>query len=249
MKYYAIGDVHGEYKTLIELMSRIPGESELFFTGDLIDRGPDSQKVVDLVRSDSHHCVLGNHEVMMIEEAHKMQKLRAEYIVDDLWALNGGLSVLLSYGIIEAVDEEIAYTRDEAAIDKFLDDAEWMASLPLYLKAPVKWRDRYDILISHASIGRDWQRVVSIRSGDKQYDFIRNYATWNREQRGADPSSQVFNVFGHTPQVVLNTPSDVDDTRNWINIDTGCTYDRDGQGRLTAVDLESFETISVQRVE
>ena len=59
MKQYAIGDVHGEYRTLIRLAERLPEDSQLFFVGDLIDRGPDSSKVVDFVRKGNHQCVLG----------------------------------------------------------------------------------------------------------------------------------------------------------------------------------------------
>ena len=42
MEYYAIGDVHGEYETMIRLVEKLPKDAKLFFVGDLIDRGPDS---------------------------------------------------------------------------------------------------------------------------------------------------------------------------------------------------------------
>ena len=49
---YIIGDVHGHYNELISLINKLPNkiDSKICFVGDLIDRGPDSKKVVDLVK-------------------------------------------------------------------------------------------------------------------------------------------------------------------------------------------------------
>ena len=79
----AIGDVHGAYDALISTLQYadvidgdlawIGGSTHLVFTGDLLDRGPKSRLVMDLiirleqaapVAGGKVHLVLGNHEVM-----------------------------------------------------------------------------------------------------------------------------------------------------------------------------------------
>ena len=44
---YIIGDVHGCYNTLMELIAKLPKDAKLCFVGDLIDRGPNSKDVVE----------------------------------------------------------------------------------------------------------------------------------------------------------------------------------------------------------
>jgi hypothetical protein len=76
MNFDVIGDVHGEYDKLVELLSHL-GYSEsdgawahpsrtAIFVGDLIDRGPKQLETVHLVRamveSGGAQCILGNHE-------------------------------------------------------------------------------------------------------------------------------------------------------------------------------------------
>src|ERR1700722_16130388 len=74
MRIYAIGDVHGRADLLSELFAAIdadladrpPADTLHVFLGDYIDRGPESQRAIDLViaRCRSHETVLlkGNHE-------------------------------------------------------------------------------------------------------------------------------------------------------------------------------------------
>ncbi len=76
-KIYAIGDIHGCYDRLKELLDRIPyepGRDRLVFLGDYIDRGADSARVLDLLcrlREEAHDMValMGNHEYMLLEYA------------------------------------------------------------------------------------------------------------------------------------------------------------------------------------
>ena len=60
-KHCIIGDVHGMYDALLALLKQIPKSSEVIFVGDLIDRGKDSKKVVELVKN-NYKAVLGTHE-------------------------------------------------------------------------------------------------------------------------------------------------------------------------------------------
>ena len=79
----AVGDVHGAYDALISTLQHSDvidndlawsgGSTHLVFTGDLLDRGPKSRLVMDLIIRLEHeaplaggrvHLLLGNHEVM-----------------------------------------------------------------------------------------------------------------------------------------------------------------------------------------
>ena len=55
-----IGDVHGHYQGLMVLMEKIAPNSgdQVYFLGDLIDRGPQSAQVVKFVKENNYPCLL-----------------------------------------------------------------------------------------------------------------------------------------------------------------------------------------------
>ena len=64
---YVAGDVHGNYKGLIESLVAAgwnEGTDKLVFVGDVVDRGKENAKVVNFITEhpDTVHLVLGNHE-------------------------------------------------------------------------------------------------------------------------------------------------------------------------------------------
>ena len=74
MARWAIGDVQGCADELAELIARIdfkPDRDQLWFVGDLVNRGPDSLRVLRWVRSlkDNAVCVLGNHDLHLLAVA------------------------------------------------------------------------------------------------------------------------------------------------------------------------------------
>ncbi|WP_075182304.1 bis(5'-nucleosyl)-tetraphosphatase (symmetrical) ApaH [Pantoea sp. 1.19] len=71
MSTYLIGDVHGCYDELIALLAQVafdPQRDQLWLTGDLVARGPDSLAVLRYVRElgDSVRLVLGNHDLHLL---------------------------------------------------------------------------------------------------------------------------------------------------------------------------------------
>lgn len=81
MAVYAIGDVHGCYTALRTLLKRIgfdPSCDALWFTGDLVDCGPQSLEVVRFVKNlaDSAIVVLGNHDMHLLAVAAGVAELK-----------------------------------------------------------------------------------------------------------------------------------------------------------------------------
>ena len=65
----AIGDVHGCHAELAELISRLEltKDDRLVLLGDLVNRGPDSCKVLDIARANKAIALLGNHELRLLK--------------------------------------------------------------------------------------------------------------------------------------------------------------------------------------
>lgn len=91
----AIGDIHGCHQEFAELLARLEltKDDRLVLVGDLVNRGPDSCKVIDLARQHGAISLLGNHELRLLNyrknrvavaeidretDADTFQKLRAE---------------------------------------------------------------------------------------------------------------------------------------------------------------------------
>jgi serine/threonine protein phosphatase 1 len=65
----AIGDIHGCHLEFAELLTRIAPtkEDRIILLGDLVNRGPDSRKVIDLARQTAAAALLGNHELRLLK--------------------------------------------------------------------------------------------------------------------------------------------------------------------------------------
>ncbi|NLO96777.1 MAG: serine/threonine protein phosphatase [Peptococcaceae bacterium] len=114
-----IGDIHGCYDEFIELLNKanFDGKNDkLILLGDYIDRGKDSYRVIQTIKTlqkefgnDNIIALSGNHEDLAVE-ALKTQ----DYF---LWFYNGGGATLKSY---------------RANKGDIFKDLEWLESLPYY---------------------------------------------------------------------------------------------------------------------
>lgn len=73
MTIYAIGDIHGcydELQALLELIEFSPTKDQLWFTGDLVNRGNQSLQVLRFIKNLKNAVViLGNHDIHLLELA------------------------------------------------------------------------------------------------------------------------------------------------------------------------------------
>ena len=79
MATYAIGDVQGCFDELQELLTHIKFNSDrdqLWFCGDIVNRGPKSLKTLRFIRSleDNAITVLGNHDLHLLATAYEHKK-------------------------------------------------------------------------------------------------------------------------------------------------------------------------------
>lgn len=241
--HYVIGDVHGNYKTLLALVEKLPKDAILIFVGDLIDRGKESAKVVRFVRENNHLCVLGNHEEMMftygffLAEAYENSTPLPQH---NLWYANGGIMTLLSYGLIRLVEGSPAKIEEfETPLQRFKEDMKWMEKLPLYIELDLSHASHMPVVVSHAPIESVW----NLRHVDFMYATFHRVATTNR--RNPDEDANIFNIFGHTPM-----RDGVEIKHHYVNVDTGCYMGAEseiyGYKRLSAYCVETGEVLSTE---
>jgi serine/threonine protein phosphatase 1 len=142
-----IGDVHGHYDGLMQLLSALqPGaDDQLYFVGDLIDRGNQSAQVIDWVRRYATGCVLGNHEQLLLDA---FQQGHVDAGALQAWLYSGGQATISSYENMQRLTEHML----------------WLRSLPLYL-------DLGDIWLVHA--GLDPQLPID-QQGSEEFCWIRD---------------------------------------------------------------------------
>ena len=125
---FFIGDVHGHYEGLMMLMEAIAPnlDDQVYFLGDLIDRGPQSAKVVDFVQKSAYPCLLGNHEQLLLDAFPDGEVYNPAL---QAWLYSGGQATVASYKEVGILMEHL----------------DWMRTLPIYL-------DLGDIWLAHAGV-------------------------------------------------------------------------------------------------
>ncbi|MYF99654.1 polynucleotide kinase-phosphatase, partial [Candidatus Poribacteria bacterium] len=226
-----IGDIHGCYNELVELLIKLgyevsinddghstvsaPHERKAIFLGDYVDRGP---KVVDVMRlvMEMHrcgiaHCVPGNHDVKLA------RALR-------------GKNVTTTHGLAESLSQL------ENESDEFkLQIAEFIEGLISHYEF-----DGGRLVVAHAGMKKNLQGRASGRvrefalygetTGETDEFGLPIRLNWAEEYRG-----NAIVVYGHTP---VTEPQWLNRT---INIDTGCVFG----GRLSALRYPEKELVSV----
>lgn len=212
-----IGDVHGclrELEALLELVR--PGAADdLWFLGDLVDRGPDSAGVVRRVRQLGANLVQGNHDEKHVRYRRHLARRAADP----------------EYRIPMSPSEHFL------EIHRSLSDAdiEWLGS------APVVARLSDAVVLVHGGLmpGRPLSRPL--RPLNLRYLHRRTGRALSLEEANASPAEAIhwsdrWNgpwrvLYGHDaqPEVVAR--------RRSLGIDTGLVYG----GKLTAAVLTTLD--------
>jgi serine/threonine protein phosphatase 1 len=126
---FVVGDIHGQYDSLMAALDAVgfdEASDRLISVGDLIDRGPESLKCLNLLYEPWFHAVLGNHEDFFV----------SAFLEKDASAMialyqNGG-----------------QWTLDEDEGDLRVIAADVVANMPLAIEIPI---DGKKVGIIHAA--------------------------------------------------------------------------------------------------
>ncbi|MCA1991094.1 MAG: metallophosphoesterase [Coleofasciculus sp. S288] len=194
-----IGDVHGHYDTLMNLLDAIAPNSDdmVYFLGDLIDRGPQSAQVVDFVMKSSYPCLLGNHEQMLLDILGNGEIYGPAL---QAWLYSGGHSTVNSYG--------------ENGVSQ--DHLDWMRTLPTYI-------DLGDVWLVHAGIH---PRIPLHQQTSDQFCWVREEFHSMPEPYFPDKLIVTGHTITFTLPGVL--PGRIAQGRGWLDIDTGAYHPKSG---------------------
>ncbi len=226
-----IGDVHGCFDELVELLKKLgyeisnqqdggtivkhPQDRKAVFVGDYVDRGPKIVEVLRLVmemqKVGMAICVPGNHDTKLA------RALR-------------GKNVNSTHGLAESL------VQLEKESEEFKADiAEFIESMVSHYVF-----DNGKLVVAHAGMKKEFQGRASGRvrefalygetTGETDEFGLPVRLNWAEEYRG-----DATVVYGHTP---VTEPRWINRT---INIDTGCVFG----GNLTALRYPEKELVSV----
>ncbi|MDK3017693.1 metallophosphoesterase [Pseudodonghicola flavimaris] len=212
---YAVADIHGRRNFLdraLELIAADGGpEAEVVFTGDLVDRGPDSRGVIARLQAGLDagrrwHVLLGNHDRMFASflQGGVVHDPRIRSGITWLHERVGGFDTLRSYGIEAEADTPLSDLFAAAAAAVPAAHLAFLQSRPRHLI-------REALLFVHAGL----RPGIAFDAQDPE-DLI-----WIREPFLSDPRPHPWLVVhGHT---ALEHPQHFG---NRVDLDGGTGYGR-----------------------
>jgi len=259
MTTYAIGDIQGCYKELRQLLKLIHFSSDkdqLWFVGDLVNRGPDSLSVLRFIKDlgDNAISVLGNHDLHMLGVLHGIEKPRKKDTFDEImlakdrdaiieWVCSRPLMhidkqnkhILVHAGIYPAwsVEEAQLYAKEMESVLQSDKCIEFIKNM--YGSKPKRWS---------ASL-TGWDRLRFITNSFTRMRFCTEDLQLDMKHTGS-PGTQPNELI---PWYLLrnnelrqyrilmghwSTLGNVNDPQ-LVTLDTGCLWG----GKLTAYSLES----------
>jgi serine/threonine protein phosphatase 1 len=219
MKIVIIGDIHGCHKELVQLLEALPKDIEkIYSVGDLIDRGPESKKVVQECIDRGIICVRGNHEDMFLDFLDGCKRYS-----EGIFIQNGGGKTIRDYGgesfEIKGMYGSSNHTSNCEVPDNHL---KFMKAMPYFIETD-------DFILTHGGVPEWMGEDFRDKEPGSEVELM-----WNRGRTHGDLGK--VQISGHTP---VQEPHLV---KGAINIDTGCIFGN----KLSALILPSMEVISVK---
>jgi bis(5'-nucleosyl)-tetraphosphatase (symmetrical) len=254
---WAIGDIQGCAAELRALLARLrfnPDRDLLWFTGDIVNRGPDSLGALRLVHAlrDNAVVVLGNHDLHLLALAHGGGQVRRGDTLDDVlaardrrallaWLLRLPLAhhdaahddLLVHAGLVPqwSVADTLALAAEvQAALRE--DPAGFFASM--YGNRPDTWSEslagaarlRFTVNVLTRSRLCTARGRINLQDKGPPAAARAPWRPWYRHRRRASAGTRV--VFGHWSALGFHSGDNV------LALDTGCVWG----GALTAIDLD-----------
>ena len=257
MARWAIGDVQGCAVELRALLARLrfnPDRDRLWFTGDLVNRGPGSLAALRLVHAlrDNATVVLGNHDLHLLAVAAGAAELRRGDTLADVLAARDRRRLLGWLGALPLAVHDARHgdllvhaglvpqwsvadtLRLAAEVQAALraDPAGFFASM--YGTQPDTWSeelsgsDRLRFTVNVLTRSRLCTAAGRINLRDKgpPGEARAPWKPWFRHARRASRDARV--IFGHWSALGFHSGDGV------LALDTGCVWG----GALTAIDLD-----------
>lgn len=228
MATYVISDIHGQYDMFTDLLYKIGlnDEDDLYVLGDTVDRGPHPIKMLKkLMDMPNAECLVGNHELMAIENLEFLINEITEESIKDLdeetmmnlitWFQNGGQTTLKEFR--------------ELDIDGRKDIIDFIEELLIYEELSVNGQD---YLLVHAGLGNYYP-------GKEIGEYSIKELVWDRAEYDVEYYPDKFVITGHTPTQYIGgnpRPGFIYRNNNHIALDCGCCIPG---GRLGAICLEN----------
>ena len=257
MSEYVIGDIHGCFNTLLDLLGEIhfePRSDHLYLVGDIVGKGPASLEVIRWA-SDHQHCVemvLGNHDLHLLRCFFGLRKARES---DNLEAV---LSAPDTSQLIDWLSRRpLLLTADSFRIVHAGILPGWSAPLAGSLAAEAQKAlaaDPFSILKRAGEVSRahkDGQPEFALkvltslrccnRKGEPDFEYS---GSPEKAPRGLHPwysfpgiqEQDTTFIFGHWAQ------HGIGGSGHAICLDTSCVYG----GMLTALRLPDRHVVQVQ---
>jgi len=226
---YVVGDIHGYFSLLEILLSHAgfnPRHDRLICVGDLIDRGPESERAVEFLQYPWFFTVKGNHEELLLQNSGPTRAVDGSY---DLWMRVGG---------------DWSITAEPELLERMCALVE---PLPAVIEVPTP---RGKVGVVHADVpkGWDWDGLLQALEQDGLKSAQARELAWSRErykrmkaqpEQSASPAELVAGVYrvfaGHS------IVQQISQMGNVCFIDTGVSWN----GSLSLINLHSEQVYSI----
>lgn len=230
MRTFAIGDIHGGLRALVQLLGKIEltGDDTLIFLGDYVDGWSESAQVIqyliDLSKTNDCIFIKGNHDLWC------EQWLRTGD-ADAVWLEHGGRAAVESYrSFSEADKKQHLYFFD----DMQLFHIDYKNRLFIHAGFTSMHGVEKEVYKANFYFDRTLWEMALIKDSriGKQSDLYPNRLKHY---------SEIY--IGHTPTINYKRLQPMNAANVW-NVDTGAAF----TGPLSAIDVDTKEIFQSDRV-